>query len=113
MTNRIVAVNLVDRLEPISPVAFRAVAAAAYIGISANAFNRIAAEGAIPWVQHVGHVHRLFLKDDLDAYLAKLPKQTGPPPELRGITAAHARRARMVKSRLREVPAAPLEEEVP
>jgi excisionase family DNA binding protein len=65
----------------LQPAAFRELEAAKYIGSNRTDFRRLVDQGAIPYTAHVGHRSRIYLREDLDAYLRSLPRRTMPVRE--------------------------------
>lgn len=71
--------------------AFGEGASAKYLNMSRTRFLGLVTIGIIPWTTHHGGSRRLYLKTDLDIYLASLPKhrmlsrEGSPRPALKGV----------------------------
>ncbi len=63
------------------PAAFHESAAARYLGMNRTSFRQLLKLGVIPFAMHANGKTRIFLRDDLDAYLSKLDKRTMCPRE--------------------------------
>ena len=60
----------------VQPQAFKELDASRYIGTNRTYFREIVAAGKIPFTEHFGKKTRLYLREDLDAYLHGLKKRT-------------------------------------
>ena len=54
------------------PAAFHELAAAKYVGMNSYYFRRLVLSGLIPFSEHVNGKRRIYLRSDLDDYLASL-----------------------------------------
>jgi hypothetical protein len=63
---------LVEIKDHSTPRLLRKKAAAQYIGINTLYFDEMVKSGIIPYVTHQGRIEKLYLRDDLDAYISSL-----------------------------------------
>lgn len=54
------------------PAAFHAAGARRYLGVSRATFDKLVYAGLIPYAEHVNGIARIYLRADLDTYLASL-----------------------------------------
>lgn len=68
------ALTLVDVKETrdSQPAAFHEFAAAKYLGMNRTAFRELVFAGLIPFSEHINGKRRIYLRSDLDGYLASL-----------------------------------------
>ncbi len=62
-----------EGLAPLTTAVMYEVTAAKYVMIGIHEFRNLVRSGAIPFRTRPGHNRRLYLKADLDRYLASLP----------------------------------------
>lgn len=75
------AVVPIHDVTSVQPAAMLERAAIRYIGTNRTYFRRLVDLGAIPFVTHLVGKARLYLRSDLDAYLAGLKKRSMAPCE--------------------------------
>jgi hypothetical protein len=63
---------LVSVRDSAAPAAFHELAAAKYLGMNRTSFRELVFAGLIPFSEHVNGKRRIYLRADLDAYLASL-----------------------------------------
>ena len=62
-----------EGLAHLTPAVMYEKTAAKYVMLGIHEFRELARNGTIPYRNRPGHNRRLYLKSDLDAYLANLP----------------------------------------
>jgi hypothetical protein len=80
MSSNLALVEVRKTADP-QPAAFHELAAAKYIGSNRTHFRDLVDAGLIPYTTHAGHPTRIYLREDLDAYLRSLPRRTMPTRE--------------------------------
>jgi hypothetical protein len=63
---------LVPIRDDAAPAVFHELAAAKYLGMNRTAFRELIFAGLIPFSEHVNGKRRIYLRADLDSYLAGL-----------------------------------------
>ncbi len=71
--SNLVLVPAVNRITELTPAVLYEVAAAKYVKIDIADFRILVRQGVIPARTHFGRTRSIYLKEDLDAYLRKLP----------------------------------------
>ncbi len=71
--SNLVLVPAVNRITELAPAVLYEVAAAKYVKIDIADFRILVRQGVIPARTHFGRTRNIYLKEDLDAYLRKLP----------------------------------------
>jgi excisionase family DNA binding protein len=71
-----VSLALVDikQTKDPQPAAFHELAAAKYLGMNRTSFRELVRAGVIPYARHLNGKARIYLREDLDAYLSGLPR---------------------------------------
>jgi excisionase family DNA binding protein len=70
-----------NKINDLKPAAMHELDAARYLGLSRPTFRGLLMAGIIPFVIHANGKQRIFLREDLDAYLHGLTKRTMAPRE--------------------------------
>jgi len=82
--------SLIPIRDDASPAAFHELAAAKYLGMNRTAFRKLIFAGLIPFSEHVNGKRRIYLRTDLDSYLAslnwrKMPSRENSRAALKGV----------------------------
>jgi hypothetical protein len=70
----LILVDLKNAGDP-QPAAFHELAAAKYLGMNRTSFRELLMSGVIPYTCHLNGKTRIYLRSDLDNYLASLEKR--------------------------------------
>lgn len=62
----------VKEVRSAQPAVFHELAAAKYLGMNRTAFRELVKAGLIPFSEHINGKRRIYLRSDLDDYLASL-----------------------------------------
>lgn len=71
----------IKEVDALQPAAMHELAAARYIGMNRTDFRKLLFSGVIPFTKHLNGKTRIYLREDLDAYLASRPRRTMRPRE--------------------------------
>ncbi len=74
MKSNLILMPAMGDLSKPTPAVFWEVAAAKYVKLGIQEFRELVNQGAIPFRNHQGRRRRIYLKEDLDAYLRNLPR---------------------------------------
>ncbi len=74
MSSRLAVVQVNNRITDPMPAAFHEKGAFKYLGMSRPTFLQLVYAGTIPFCTHANGSQRIYLRSDLDAYLAGRPK---------------------------------------
>jgi hypothetical protein len=69
---KMILLPVIDEIQESAPAAFHELAAAKYLGMNRTAFRELVFAGLIPFSEHVNGKRRIYLRADLDRYLARL-----------------------------------------
>jgi excisionase family DNA binding protein len=73
-------VPMIDRVAPTGRAVFYEREAAHYLNVARGVFRQWVHGGRIPYTTHPGGKRRIYIKADLDEYLANLPRYRGEDP---------------------------------
>lgn len=76
MNPKLVLLPAMSDLRETTSAVLWEVAAAKYVKLAIQVFRQFVNQGVIPFRQHAGGRRRIYLKEDLDAYLRNLPRGT-------------------------------------
>ncbi len=76
MSSRLALVQVNNRITDPMPAAFHEKGACKYLGMSRPRFLDLVHNGLISFTTHANGTQRIYLKEDLDAYLTSRPKTT-------------------------------------
>ena len=76
MKRNLVLMPAISDLRETTSAVLWEVGAAKYVKLAIQEFRELVNQGAIPFRQHTGRRRRIYLKEDLDAYLRNLPRGT-------------------------------------
>jgi hypothetical protein len=77
-TAKLALVPVIEEIGTCQAV-FHECGAAQYLDMNRTAFRELVFSGRIPYTSHLNGVRRIYLRSDLDAYLAALKRRTMPP----------------------------------
>ncbi|HEY3128315.1 MAG TPA: hypothetical protein VGL91_02570 [Acidobacteriota bacterium] len=77
MDTKLTLVPIIETQKTIPPAALYERDAAFYLKLSIHAFRSLVRAGTIPFRNHIGRKRRIYLRDDLDLYLSRLPRHFG------------------------------------
>jgi len=88
---KLVLLPVTDSIRESSPAVFHELDAAKYLGMNRTAFRELVFSGLIPFSEHVNGKRRIYLRADLDSYLAnlnwrKMPECENSRAALKGAT---------------------------